>query len=99
MWVLLWVLLVLLAAVVLGALSWGLVRRALALGRELGRTAERVGPVLEQIQEPYRPASSVLSDPTIAPQARPDRAGHRRSSSGHRRFPAGRAQQGSGRVG
>jgi hypothetical protein len=88
-WVLLWVLLVLLAVAVLGWLSWGVFRKVLALGGELGRSAERVGPVLEQIQEPYVPASSVLSDPTIASQVRPDRAGHRRTRAGHRRFAAG----------
>ena len=88
-WVLLWVLLVLFAVAVLGWLSWGVFRKVLALLAELGRSAAHVGPVLDQMQEPYVPASSVLSDPTNASQVRPDPAGHRRTRAGHRRFAAG----------
>jgi hypothetical protein len=88
-WVLLWVLLVLLAVAVLGWLAWGVFRKVLALGAELGRSAAHVGPVLDQIHEPYVPASSVLSDPTIAPQVRPHQAGDRQTRAGHRRFGSG----------
>lgn len=91
-WVLLWVVLVLLAAVLLGWLAWGVVRKAVALLGELGRSAALVGPVLQPAPEPYQPASSVLSDPTTPPpalqQAARSRAGHRRGRAGHRRFPA-----------
>jgi len=86
------VVLVVLAVAVLGWLSWRLVRKVLALGGELGRSADRVGPVMDQLQEPYRPAASVLSDPDPAARDRPARAGHRR-------FPAARGAGARGRVG
>lgn len=98
-WVLLWVLLVLAAVVVLGWVAWGVVRKAIALMRELGRTAELVGPVLEQLPEPYRPASSVLADPSTLPDPGQARAGHRRSRAGHRRIPSGDRRRAPGRVG
>ena len=102
-WVLLWVVLVLLAAVLLGWLAWGVVRKVFALGRELGRSAQLVGPVLEQLPEPYSPASSVLTDPSSLPVVPPghgrDRSGHRRARAGHRRLAAGDGNRASGRVG
>jgi hypothetical protein len=102
-WVLLWVVLLLLAAALIGWLAWGLVRKVFALGRELGRSAELVGPVLEQLPEPYSPASSVLADPSSLPVASPrpgrGRSGHRRARAGHRRFAAGDGDRASGRVG
>ena len=97
-WVLLWVVLVLGAAALLGWLTWGVVRKGLALMRELGRSAALVGPVLDQTAERYSPTSSVLADPatltelTAVPDVRSrtgrGRSGHRRARSGHRRFAA-----------
>jgi hypothetical protein len=95
----LWVLLVLAAVAVLGWLVWRVVRKAIALLAELGRSAERVGPVLEQIPERYQPASSVLADPSTVPDPGQSRAGHRRARAGHRPFTAGGARRASGRVG
>jgi len=97
-WVLLWVLLVLAAVVVLGWLSWRVLRKAIGLGHELGRSAELVGPVLEQMPERYQPASSVLADPSTLPDPGQSRAGHRPSRAGHRRFPAGSGRRAPGRV-
>jgi hypothetical protein len=97
--VLLWVVLVLAAVAVLGWLSWRLVRKSIALLHELGRSAERVGPVLDQLPERYQPAASVLADPSTLPDPGQSRAGHRPARAGHRRFPAGGADRASGRVG
>jgi hypothetical protein len=98
-WVLLWVLLVLAAIAVLGWVAWGVLRKGIALARELGRSADRVGPVLAQLPEPYRPASSVLADPSTLPDPGQTRAGHRRSRAGHRRSRAGDRRRAFGRVG
>jgi hypothetical protein len=98
-WVLLWVVLVLVAVAVLGWVAWGVVRKGFALMRELSRSAELVGPVLQALPEPYRPASSVLADPSTLPDPGQTRAGHRRSRAGHRRFGSDRRRRASGRVG
>lgn len=102
-WVLLWVVLVLLAAALLGWLAWGVLRKVFALGRELGNSAALVGPVLEQLPEPYSPASSVLTDPSSLPDVPArhgrGRSGHRRGRSGHRRLAAGPRDGAAGRVG
>jgi hypothetical protein len=102
-WVLLWVVLVVGAAVLLGWLAWGVVRRVFALGRELSRTAELVGPALHSMPEPYRPASSVLTDPSSIPDVDAGhgraRSGHRRGRAGHRRFAADDGGRAAGRVG
>ena len=102
-WVLLWVVLVLLAVALLGWLAWGVVRKVFALGRELGRSAELVGPVLQQMPEPYSPASSVLADPSSLPDVPPGhgrgRSGHRRARAGHRRSGASDRDRATGRVG
>ena len=98
-WVLLWVLLVLAAVAVLGWLVWGVVRKTVALAHELGRSAELVGPVLEQLPERYEPASSVLADPSTLPDPGQVRAEHRRSRAGHRRFTAADRPRATGRVG
>jgi hypothetical protein len=98
MWVLLWLLLVLVAVAVLGWLVWRVVRKAMALGRELSRSAAIVGPVLEQIPHPYQPAPSVLTDPSTLPDPGQSRAGHRRARAGHRRLGAGGRRGAWGRV-
>ena len=79
-WLLGWCVLVLLGAVFLGLVAWGLVKRVLELGRAFARSAERLAPVLEQISESYTPARSVLSDPVSAevPPRRRRAAAHRR---------------------
>jgi hypothetical protein len=79
-WLLGWCVLVLLGAVFLGLVGWGLVKRVMELGRAFGHSAERLAPALEQISESYTPARSVLSDPTAAPAAP-----RRRRGAGHRR--------------
>ncbi len=84
-WVLGWVVLVLLGLLFLGLVAWGLVRRVIELGRELGRSAERLSPALEQITESYVPARSVLSEPSTTPsRGRPGR-GRTRGGARHRR--------------
>jgi hypothetical protein len=75
-WVLGWCVLVLLALGFLGLVAWGLVKRGIELGSELGRSADRLSTALEQISESYVPARSVLSDPAATPTARRGR-GHR----------------------
>ncbi|SDQ40151.1 hypothetical protein [Quadrisphaera sp. DSM 44207] len=62
-WVLLWTGLVLGAVAVLGALAVGVVRRGIAVARELARAGERVGEVaarVEQLPPPTPPTPTVL---------------------------------------
>lgn len=81
-WIIGWTLLVLAALAFLGLLGWRLVRQLLALGRELGRSAERIGPVMDRLSEPYESATSVLVDPQSAPATGSNRSGR---VAGHRR--------------
>ena len=85
-WLLGWVVLVLLGLLFLGLVVWGLVKRVLELGREVGRSADRLSPALETITAPYVPARSVLSDPGATP-ARPRGRTRRRNRADalHRR--------------
>ena len=73
-WILVWVLLLLGALVVIALLGWHLVRRGIALGRELGHSAEQVSDALAPALDHYEPAHSVLSDPTTAPEQAPRRS-------------------------
>jgi hypothetical protein len=69
-WILIWTLLLLGAAVVLALLLWtAVVRPGLALARQLGETADVVGQALQPVLEEYRPAPSVLFDPSSVPDA------------------------------
>jgi hypothetical protein len=79
-WILVWALLLVGAAVVLALVGWHVVKKAIALGRQLGASAEQVSRLLEPLQEPYRPATSVLADPSTLPEpaTRRSRAGRRR---------------------
>lgn len=79
-WLLGWCVLVLLGLAFLGLVAWGLVRRVIDLGHELGRSADRLSPALEQITDTYVPARSVLSEP----DALPDLAARRRRTARHR---------------
>lgn len=67
-WILIWVLLLLGALAVVALLGWHLVRRGIALGRELGRSAERASDALAPVLDHYEPAHSVLSDPSTVPE-------------------------------
>jgi hypothetical protein len=87
-WVLGWVVLVLLGGVFLGLVVWGLVRRVIELGREVGRSADRLAPVLTQVGETYVPARSVLSDQDGAPPPR-RRTRRRNQAVALRRRPRG----------
>lgn len=78
-WVLIWIVLALGALAFLGLLGWRLVKQVIALGRELGRTGEKVATALEPVQQAYRPEVSVLVEPDGAPAAglvRPGTARH-----------------------
>jgi hypothetical protein len=74
-WILVWVLLLLAAAVVAGLLGWYLVRRGVALGRQLGRSAEEVTAALAPVLDHYEPAHSVLVDPSAVPEPPRRRSG------------------------
>ena len=65
-WILVWVLLLLAAAAVVGLLGWHLVRRLIALGRQLGDSADDVSRALAPVLDHYEPAHSVLADPDAA---------------------------------
>lgn len=67
-WILIWVLLLLASAVALAALGWRLFRQLLALGRQLGSSADDVSVALTPIRTHYEPASSVLVDPSAMPE-------------------------------
>ncbi len=67
-WILIWAVLLVGAVVVLALVVWHVVRQAIALGRQLGASAEEAGRLLAPIQQPYRPAASVLSDPSTLPE-------------------------------
>ncbi|GAB3590932.1 hypothetical protein GCM10027446_07270 [Angustibacter peucedani] len=77
-WILVWALLLVGAAMALALVGWHVVKKGIALGRQLGTSAEQVSRLLEPIQAPYRPAASVLSDPSTLP----DTAGPSRSRPG-----------------
>lgn len=68
-WILVWLLLLVGALAVVALLGWHLVRRGIALGRELGHSAEQVSAAVAPALAPYEPAHSVLSDPSTAPDA------------------------------
>lgn len=75
-WLLLWTGLVLAAAVLLGALVWGLVRRGLAVVAEAGTAGARAGELMsrvESLSEATRPAPAVLEDPALLRRQRADR--------------------------
>jgi hypothetical protein len=74
-WILIWVLLLLAAVAVVGLLGWYLVRRAVALGRQLGRSADEVSTALAPVLDHYEPAHSVLVDPSSAPESPRRRSG------------------------
>ncbi len=80
-WILAWALLLIGGLVALGLASWSVVRRAFGLGRQLGASADQVSRLLQPLREPYRPAASVLSDPS----GLPDPNSRRRSGRRHRR--------------
>lgn len=93
-WILTWVLLVLAAAVVLGLVVWGVIRRGIALGRQLAVSAETVSretSALRAATEQYRPEPSVLVDPDAAPDPRRRRDRHARGRHGARRTRRSRA--------
>ncbi|WP_460446634.1 hypothetical protein [Angustibacter aerolatus] len=68
-WVLIWIVLALGALAFLGLLGWRLIKQVIELGRELGRSGEKVATALEPVHEAYRPEPPVLLDPagTTAP--------------------------------
>ncbi|GAA4354687.1 hypothetical protein [Angustibacter luteus] len=69
-WILIWALLLLGAAAVLGLLVWkSVIKRGIALGRQLGESSDLVSRALEPVSEPYRPDPSVLVDPNATPDA------------------------------
>jgi hypothetical protein len=74
-WILVWALLLLGAAVVVGLLGWYLIRRGIALGRQLGQSAEDVSGALAPILDHYEPAHSVLVDPSTLPETPRRRSG------------------------
>ncbi len=78
-WILVWVLLFVAAGVAMGLLGWHLVRRVIALGRQIGASAEQVSALLTPLDEPYRPSPSVLSDPSSSPPAPARRSARGRS--------------------
>lgn len=82
-WILVWSLLLVGAAVTLALLAWHVVKQAIALGRQLGASAEEASLALAAIRQPYRPGPSVLSDPAFVPapagRRPPARRGRRRS--------------------
>jgi hypothetical protein len=81
-WILIWTLLLLGAAAVLGLVLWkAVVKPGIALGRQIGETADQVSAALEPVTEAYRPVPSVLVDPSSAPDA----PNHRSTSQGRRR--------------
>lgn len=84
-WILIWVLLLLAALAVIALLGWHLVRRGIALGRQLGHSAEQVSDALAPVLEHYEPAHSVLSDPSSVPDAPPRRSARGESRPRFRR--------------
>ena len=86
-WVLAWTVLVLLAAAVLGGLAWGVVRRGVALGRELAQAGARPGELAARVEPPpapHLPRHAVLDDPSVL------RAQHEEQRAGARRARAAR---------
>lgn len=80
-WLLIWTLLVIGGLVVIALVIWRLIRQVIALGREIGRQADRLRVELDRVPDPYRPARSVLSDPS---QLDAGRARRRRPAHRHR---------------
>ena len=74
-WILIWVLLLLGALAVIALLAWHLVKRGIALGRQLGHSAEEISTALAPAFDHYEPAHSVLVDPSAAPEPTPRRSG------------------------
>jgi hypothetical protein len=69
-WILIWALLLLGAAAVLALLVWTFViKRGIALARQLGESSDQVNRALAPVSEPYRPDPSVLVDPGAVPDA------------------------------
>jgi len=69
-WILIWTLLLIGAAGVLALIAWKAVAKpGIALGRQLAVSGELVSEALEPVTEPYRPAPSVLVDPSSVPDA------------------------------
>lgn len=66
-WILIWALLVIGGLVALALVTWGVVRKAIALGRQLGASTEQASRLLQPLHESYRPAASVLADPSGLP--------------------------------
>ncbi|HEX8497283.1 MAG TPA: hypothetical protein VF661_08825 [Actinomycetales bacterium] len=79
-WILVWVLLVVGAAAVIGLLLWRLVKQALALGRQLADTAGTLGEATAAARGlPREPApSSVFLDPDSQPSVQQRSRGTRR---------------------
>lgn len=76
MWLLLWVVLALGAAAVLGLLAWGLVKQGLALVTDAGTAAGRAGDLLAQVESlpaPARPRPAIFDEPTRLRRERMDR--------------------------
>jgi len=90
-WILIWVLLFVAALVALGLVGWRVVRRGIALGRELATSAETVSretSALRAASEHFRPEPSVLVDPDAAPDPR-----RRRDRRGRGHHAARRARR------
>jgi hypothetical protein len=68
-WILLWTLLGLGALAVHGWLLWRLVRKGLALARQLGASSGQAAQALVVPIRPYHPASSAIVDPARAGRA------------------------------
>jgi hypothetical protein len=81
-WILTWAVLLVGAAAVLALVTWkAVVKRGIALGRQLATSGELVSEALAPVSEPYQPAPSVLVDPSALADA-PNPA---RASRGRRR--------------
>jgi hypothetical protein len=76
-WILVWAVLVIAAAGAFTLLSWRLVRQVIALGRQLGASADELSLVMTPLHDTYRPARSVLTDPSGRPAAANTRSARR----------------------
>lgn len=79
-WILVWVVLVLAAAGVIGLLTFRLVKQALALGRQLATSAGTIGEAMDAARGlQHEPApSSVFLDPDSQPSVQQRSRGARR---------------------